>query len=94
MAGNAYIKPAGKLSDLDSSLASSTGDCQFSVPFAGERYDDVLLNEGYYGNFWSGTYYDDFIGYCAYDLFCSKDGGHWDDDYRGDGQSVRPVTEK
>ena len=93
MAGNAYIKPAGKLSDLDSSLASSTGDCQFSVPFAGERYDDVLLNEGYYGNFWSGTYDDDY-GDNAYYLYCNKDYGYWFINNRDNGLSVRPVTEK
>ena len=35
MAGNENKKPAGKLSYRDSFSASNPGDCQFSVPFAG-----------------------------------------------------------
>lgn len=93
MAGNAYIKPTGKLSDRDSSPASSPGDCQFSVPFAGNRNNDDLNNEGNNGYFWSGTYNDDNNGNNAYNLNCNKDNGNWNNNNRKNGQSVRPVTE-
>lgn len=65
------------------------------LPFAGSRYDDDLDNEGYGGDFWSGTYDDDYgYGYYAFDLYCFKDTFYWFSLAREYGRSVRPVTEK
>ena len=64
------------------------------LPFAGYRGLDVLNNEGYNGNFWSGTYYDDYYGHDAYFLICVEDDGYWGGYYRYDGRSVRPVKDK
>lgn len=93
MAGNAYTEPAGKLSEKDSSPASNPGDCQFYVPFAGNRNNGDLNNEGSNGYFWSGTYNDDNNGNNAYNLNCNGDNGNWNNNNRNNGQSVRPVTE-
>lgn len=65
------------------------------LPFTGFRYYDDLREEGYYGDFWSGTYDDDYgYGYCAFDLYCFKDTFDWFSLAREYGRSVRPVTEK
>lgn len=96
MAGNVYDKSAGKLFHNDSSPTFNPGDCQVSEPFAGNRNEDELNNEGYYGNYWSGTYNDD-NGNNAYELnFNDNDDNwnyNWDNNNRCYGQSVRPVTE-
>lgn len=64
------------------------------LPFAGGWLYGDLLNEGNYGLFWSGTYYEYDYGYSAYYLDCDDDYGHWYDRSRSYGQSVRPVIDK
>lgn len=67
------------------------------LPFAGGRFGVELYYGGYYGYYWSGTYFDDY-GYYAYglDFYDDVDGWYyyWGYYFRCYGHSVRPVTEK
>ena len=74
-------------------LTGPNGNSIF-LPFVGKRINDDLDYEGLYCYFWSGTYDDNIIGYCAYFLYCFKGDGLWSYNDCYYGQSVRPVTEK
>ena len=61
------------------------------IPFAGNRYDMDLHNEGHSGYYWSGTQLNDGLAYC---LYCYWDYGYWDVRWdRRLGLSVRPVSD-
>lgn len=82
------------LSSYDSISSFNPDDCHVSEPFAGNRNNDELNNEGYNGCYWSGTNNEDNNDNNAYYLYFNDDGNRdWDNNNRNYGQSVRPVTE-
>ena len=62
------------------------------LPAAGGRWNDELYYAGDYGGYWSSTQYPDG-SYYAYGLGFTSGYMDWYGNGRGDGQSVRPVTE-
>lgn len=90
MAGNARLQPDRGLSDT-SPLSFISDGCPDCVPFAGNRNNADLNNEGNNGYYWSGTQNDDNN---AYNLNCNWDNGSWNNNWnRENGLSVRPVSE-
>lgn len=86
---------AGSYNGVRGNYVTGPNGNSIFLPFAGCRYCGVLSGEGGYGFFWSGTYYYyDNGGFGAYFLFCGGDDGDWSSVDRGNGHSVRPVTEK
>ena len=68
------------------------GSCIF-LPAAGGHYGSSLVNDGYYGYYWSSTpggYYGDDSA-CRHYFFNGSEG--MDFNGRGNGLTVRPVTE-
>jgi hypothetical protein len=58
------------------------------LPAAGERWYGVVVDVGWYGDYWSSTPRDE---YDANVLCFTSDNAYWGSLYRLDGQSVRPV---
>ena len=98
--GTSVIGPSGK-----SIFLPFAGIKSYESDFNYENWNEenirpVFLDKGYYGYFWSGTYYDNNeIG--AYGLNCCENYGYWYGGYgygnygaRYNGQSVRPVKDK
>ena len=67
------------------------GSCIF-LPAAGFRYELSLRNAGDYGYFWSSTPYVDYDSY-AYHFYFSRVGAGVLNSRRGDGVTIRPITE-
>ena len=76
-----------------SKVTGPNGSCIF-LPAAGYRYGTSLLNDGYYGYYWSSTPYDYYYDYYAYSLGFGygREGVYWDGG-RDDGLTVRPISE-
>lgn len=67
------------------------------LPAAGNRYGSSLYNDGSRGFYWSSTSYDGYNCYNGYgavylDFYDGGEDVYWTDD-RGDGLTVRPITE-
>ena len=62
------------------------------LPAAGHRYDTDFYDRGSDGYYWSATLYE-YYSYRAYYLDFSSGGHGWNDYYRKNGLTVRPVTE-
>ena len=76
-----------------SKVTGPNGSCIF-LPAAGYRYGTSLLNDGYYGYYWSSTpydYYYDYYAYCLYFDFGYED-VNWGNS-RILGLTVRPISE-
>ena len=71
-------------------VTSKTNGNSIFLPAAGYRYVSSLLRAGSYGYYWSSSLCTDDPLYARYVYFNSSGVG-WYDDYRGNGQSVRPV---
>lgn len=90
MAGNARLQSDRGLSEI-SPLSFISDGCPDCVPFAGNRNNTDLNNEGNNGYYWSGTQNNDNN---AYNLNCNWDNGNWNNNWnRENGLSVRPVSE-
>lgn len=63
------------------------------LPAAGYRYGSSLYYDGYRGSYWSSTPNDGYYDYDAYYLYFNYGGESLDDDGRGYGLTVRPITE-
>lgn len=85
LAGNARLQSDGGLSE-SSPLSFISDGCPDCFPFAGNRNDTDLNNEGNNGYYWSGTLNDNNN---AYNLNCN-----WNNNWnRENGLTVRPVSE-
>ncbi|MBR6600333.1 MAG: hypothetical protein IKK87_00565 [Bacteroidaceae bacterium] len=64
------------------------------LPAAGDRYGTGVSYRGSYGSYWSGTLSEGYSNnaYCLH--FFSSGGGSWGGNYRSNGRTVRPVTDK
>ena len=74
-------------------VTGSNGNSIF-LPAAGRRNGTEVGRRGSYGYYWSGTLYEDRSG-SAYCLYFNSGYGNWDYwNYRSNGHTVRPVTDK
>lgn len=72
-------------------VTGSNGNSIF-LPAAGYRIGSEVGNRGSIGIYWSGTLSESYR-YYAYHLYFNRGSWFWDDNYRYDGNTVRPVTE-
>ena len=71
-------------------LVTGPNGATIFLPAAGERSYDDFIHGGEYGYYWSSSLNPDYV-ICAYDLDFRLYNWYWDDDYRYNGLSVRPV---
>lgn len=89
LAGNARLQSDGGLSE-PSPLSFISDGCPDCFPFAGNRNDTDLNNEGNNGYYWSGTLNDNN----AYNLNGNWNNGNWNNNWnRENGLTVRQVSE-
>ena len=73
-------------------VTSKTNGNSIFLPAAGYRHGSSLLSAGSYGDYWSSTP-DEYDDYYAFNLYFYSSYHGMSGDYRGFGQSVRPILE-